>query len=169
MGALVRSEFLNGISKHCAGHLQAVLVEEICQSVFIALADFAEHPADGLLHEVMPCVKKHSCKIHRVTELFVPYEGQGGNDRYPLLPHIVRSGQRIQDLPVRRPSQMASENRWSGKVDQVPVVDPFRMTQIETDCLFRLFLISFHQNKQCTQPAFMPFAFQQRLNDLPRH
>ena len=88
MGALVRSEFLNGIPKHCAGHLQAVPVEKIGQSALVALADFAQHPADRLLHKVMPCVKEHFSKFHGIAELIVPYESQGGDHSYPLLPHV---------------------------------------------------------------------------------
>ena len=88
MCAPVRSEFFNGIAEHYPGHLPTVSVEEICQSTLIALADFAQHPSDGLLHESMPCVKKQSCKFHGVVELIVPYVGQSGNYRYPLLPHV---------------------------------------------------------------------------------
>jgi hypothetical protein len=46
-------QFLNRIAQHRARHVRGVLVKKFFQDHHVALADFAEHPADGLVHQIM--------------------------------------------------------------------------------------------------------------------
>ena len=62
VAALVVWHFLYGVAQGGAGHGGCMLAEEVAEEVHAdALAHLAEHPAYGLVHEIMRVVQVNLC------------------------------------------------------------------------------------------------------------
>ncbi len=70
------SEFLNGVSEGSAWHCGFVSAQERREELLVPFADFAEHPAYGLLHQVMLGFKEDFSKFYCVAEPALTYEHQ---------------------------------------------------------------------------------------------
>lgn len=64
-------EFLDGVAEHGAGHRGGIFIKEEFQAVLVALAGFAEHPADGLVHQVVLMMHQFDGQRVSVIELAV--------------------------------------------------------------------------------------------------
>ena len=61
---------LDGVAEHGAGHGPAVLFEELLFLLLpAAFADLTEHPADGLVNEVVAVVHEHLRDLQGLREL----------------------------------------------------------------------------------------------------
>ena len=104
--------------------------EEIFQGRHVPLADFAEHPADRLVHQVFTVGPERFRDLERVVKVPEPDEMECRQDANPAIPEPGRFGK-----PVERPAAFVRKigpNDLRGrKVHQVPVVDELRIGEVE--------------------------------------
>lgn len=162
-------EFFDRVAQHGAGHLGGVLVEESQQWLCIAFADLAEHPAAGFVHEIVRVRQKEGAESERVGEVTGTHEGLSGEDGDALLPEAGGGGEGVEHGAVA-PEQPCTEDMRGTAIDEVPVVDPFRVGEVEADeaLLSGGVLLgpteSTPKHEQGEQPLFMPFGVQQVQN-----
>lgn len=79
-------ELLDGVAEHRAGHRGGIFIEKEFEAAPVALAGFAEHPADGLVHQVVLMGHQLDSQRVSVVELAVPDQSQSRDDGDSLLP-----------------------------------------------------------------------------------
>jgi hypothetical protein len=130
MPAELRVEVLDGIAQRDARHRGCVPVEVCEQASGIALARFADPPADRLLHEILRVVGEEVADGERVIEVVVPNEEVCRYDRRTPFPPLGGSGEVIQRF-ARLVGEIPPDYVWSSAVDQVPGVDQVVTPYIE--------------------------------------
>ena len=94
-------EFLDGVAEHCTRHDAISGLQPGFQGGFVALAGFAEEPADSLLDEVVGMMEKDVGDGESIGELAVTNEGHRTDDADALLPDgLAIAGQFIQQRAV---------------------------------------------------------------------
>lgn len=125
-------KFFDGVPQQGAGHFRGVLVEEGQKRRHVAFADLAEHPAAGFVHEIVRMSQKEGAEPERVGEVTCTDEGLRGEDGDALLPQACGGGEPIEYGAVA-PKQPGTEDLRGAAIDEVPVVDPFRVGEVEVD------------------------------------
>ena len=99
------------------------------------LAGFAEEPADSFVDQVVGMVKEDVGDSESIVELAVADEGHGADDADALLPKgLSIAGKIIQQISVLI-EQPLPQQRITGKIDQIPIVDIRRMRKIKVDTI----------------------------------
>ena len=127
---LVGVEVLDGEAQGGAGHRRGVRVEEGPQPLGVALARLTDPAADGGLDEVLRVVDQQLRDREGVVKIAAPDEGPGGGDRGPALPRR-RGAREVVERFTGLVGEIATDDRWRGSVDQVPVVDAVVAPQVE--------------------------------------
>ena len=142
-------------------------IEEAAQLCFIPLADLPQHPAHGLVDQIMFIAQQAPRDAQRIAELVLPDVMQGGRHRNASLPETGRAAQRVEQL-ARSPRQVRSQDQVRGTVDEVPVVHPLQVVQVQLGDARALAYIALpeivHENHQCQQSRLMPWRLQQRAH-----
>ena len=73
-----------------------MLVDETAQAGEVALAGLAQHPARGLVHQVVLVADKAQGERESVVEVAFLYEGEGRHDGYAVVPKQGAGGKFIQ-------------------------------------------------------------------------
>ena len=146
-------------------------VQKTGQRFFIAFTGFTQHPAAGLVHQVVTMGKKLLDKFQRIGKISFSDKGQCGNNGYPLFPEIFTVGQLIQDRPVFVQEPLP-HNVASRHIHQVPIIDTVSMGQIKLKDFFTTcvagFLKLFRQNDQSTKTTFVIPVIQQFFEFVKR-
>jgi len=107
-----------------------VPVEEPAQQLGVdPLADLAQHPADGLVNEVVLVVQEALRQPKgrpRIALLDVP---EGREHRDPPVPHRGRGGELVKELGAL--GRALGKQVLGGGVDQVPVVHPLAPREVQ--------------------------------------
>src|SRR5918994_1407519 len=125
---------LYGVAEHRARHRRGVSVEEGSQSPAVLLARLAQPAAGGLVDQILLVVEQHLGDPEGVVHIAVPDEEVGADDGGAAFPHVLGARQLVEDL-ARFVGQVAADDVRAGHVDQVPVVDPVRASQVEVEQL----------------------------------
>ena len=121
--ALRFGEFLDGVAEHRTRHRPIARREVGHQRRLVALAGFAEQPADGFVNEVMRVLPEDVRDGEGVLQLPVADERHRADDTDALLPEcLAAAGEIIQERPVLVQQPLAQQ-RIAGQVHEVPVVD----------------------------------------------
>ena len=135
-------------------HFVAVKFEVVLKDVQAAFPHFAEHPSHGFVDEVVGMVEQKVSDAQGVSIFVVADEHPVGDDGNTLLPKAGAQGQTVEDGAVWHAAvgegmeQPVSENLWARHVDEIPVVGPMGMLQVEggnffsSGCHFRCVLAS---------------------------
>jgi hypothetical protein len=91
---------LDGISQHRARHLTAVTGEKRFLDGNIALTNFTQHPADGLVDEIVLVAQQQCRNAKRVREVELPDEAESGYDRNAPLPDQARACQCVEERAI---------------------------------------------------------------------
>lgn len=123
-------EPLDRVSQHRARHRGGVLVEEAPGHRLVALAHLAQHPPARLVHEIVIVSEEALTQLHRIVKLPVADQRLCGYDRDALLPQALRFREPAQHRALA-PQQPGAENLRRAAVHEIPVVDPFRVREVE--------------------------------------
>ena len=118
-------ELFDGVAEHCAGHRGRVEVEEGEElGEASVLADFAEHPARGLVDEVVGMAEKALGDAERGVVDSRTDEAPVRDDPYPLMPEsAVHGGELVEEGNfVWVECEPVAEDFRGYHVDEVPVV-----------------------------------------------
>ena len=96
------------------------MVVEGQKRLYVAFADFAEHPAEGFVNEIVRMRQKEGAESEGVGEFACTDEGLGGD---ALLPEAGGGGEGIWHGAVSL-EEPGTEDMWGAGIDEVPVVDP---------------------------------------------
>lgn len=123
MLALVWLEVLERIPQHRSRHLVRVSLKECAKGVAIALANFTEHPATCLVHEVVLVIKQLAAQAQARFKVVVAYKRQRGHDSDASVPYPLGARQSVQQVQLRS-FQGSTHNLGRTQVNQVPTIDP---------------------------------------------
>ena len=95
------------------------------------LAHFAQHPADGLVDEVVPIVEQSRSDAQRVVRGPLLDEVEGCEHRDPARPEVLRTRQLVEQpaVLVREPP---AYDVLGARIDQIPVVDVSEALHVQT-------------------------------------
>ena len=119
-----------GISQCGTRHPECVLLEESRQRFPVTFTDFAQHPSDGFVDQIVRMRKKFFGQRERIGKFTVSDKRDRRNDRDALLPQTRAFRHPIQDVPLFI-EQIQSDDRRTGQVYQIPVVRPVGMLEVE--------------------------------------
>ena len=106
------------------------------QGGLVALAGFAEEPADGFVNEVVGVVKEDIGDGESIGQLSVADEGHGADDAYALLPQgFAVAGEVVEQAAVFIQQPFAQQG-IAREVYQVPVIDILGVGEVEIDAVF---------------------------------
>jgi len=100
-----------------------MLIQKAAEGLFITLSGFPQHPATGLVHEILVVAQKHAAELEGVVQVALPDESVGADHGNAPVPEKCGPGHFFQDRPgfVQKPGP---GDVVGGLIDQVPVVDP---------------------------------------------
>ena len=96
----------------------------------VAIADFPQHPADSLVNQIVLVIAQHGGDGERVVELVLPDVARRGDHRDTPFPYGFRAGQTAEKAAVAV-LQVRADDLGCRAVDQIPVVDPARVPQVQ--------------------------------------
>ena len=130
---------LDGVAEHGSGHGCQAGLQIGLEDFPVAFSDFAQHPSDSLVDQVVRMRHEPVGDRQRMAEIAVADELHRRHYRNAVLPeraggrcHLVEKGAVSAEKPV--PQQLVA-----GKIDKVPVVDEFRVGKIDVDALALFF------------------------------
>jgi len=157
----IAGELLDGISQHGSRHAVIVLLQKGFFRASVPLANFPQHPAHGLVNQVLGIRDKALCDLQRFVEFAFLDEVKGSHDGNPAFPQDLRPGQFIQRFAVPV-IQVGAYDMLGRDVNKVPVVDILCVGQVQfVDlCLFvgRASLVFFGENDQSEQAFFVYYG-----------
>lgn len=119
------------VPKSGPAHVGAVGIEEAGESGLVFLSDLSQHPARGLLDQVLVVPDQDLGHLEGRPELPQSNRPQGGDDRYPSPPEVRRGGQFHGSRPEPPLSDLAPEEPRCRDVDQIPVVHAGKVVEVE--------------------------------------
>jgi hypothetical protein len=135
----------------------------------IALADFTQHPANRLVDQIVFVSEQQLGNRERVVVLALLDVVQRREDRDAPLPYGTRLREFVQQRAISL-IQMRADNRIGRCVDEIPVVDVLRVSEVQlVDGVPRRLSTPFvlpHENQQGEQPFFVPSRLQERAEVL---
>ena len=162
--AFVFGIFLDGVAQHGARHSAPVSVDKRAQACHVALAGLAQHPAHGLVHQVMGVVHQQNGEAEGVVQVVVFYEGVGRYHGYAVVPKQGAGGQPVEHV-ARLVDEICADNLRRGEVNEVPVVDACRVGKVHVKYPLGLVGLGsphlFHHYQQRTEACLVPFGVQQ--------
>ena len=139
--------------------------QEPSQRRAVTLPRLPQHPAHRLVNQIVLVMEKDVGDSERVAQLTSPDEILRRDNGNATLPQVRRPGQ----SPKRRATpilQIAANDRGSGRVHQIPVVDELRVIEIEAINPPALGVVGVlegvHQQEQREQALFVNSGSQQR-------
>ena len=124
--------FLDRIPERCPGNLGVVLDQEGFYRGRVFLPGFAEHPADGLVHEVFAIGQKPFSQPESVIQLSFVDEVHGGDDGDAAFPQNVRNRQPVKDHHLLKTFvDGPPQDLVCRAIHQVPVVDVLHIMQVK--------------------------------------
>jgi hypothetical protein len=100
------------------------MIEETAERGDVALTNFAQHPADCLVHQI---VGISECALSkREQQIWLPdaHECPGRQHGDPALPEARRAKESLEPNALLGViEQVRAQDSWRGSVDQVPVVE----------------------------------------------
>lgn len=166
MRLLGRIEMLDGVAEHRAGHLASVFVEEADQQRAVdPLADFAQHPADSLLDEVVFFAQQFLCDLECRRRVAALDEAERADDRDSAFPELVALGEGKEDI-ARVVEVVLADEELGRRVDEIPVVDATRpgSGEVVVDKLLTgAGAILRHHDEESDHPMFVDVAPQQLI------
>ena len=135
--AFIFGKTLDGIAQSGAGKAGIFFGKEAQHERKIPLADLAEHPAYGLMYEVMGMGKEAARDAEGIIEFPGADKRRGRYYGDTLFPEIIARRETVKDFPVgtvtvrKRMKQPLSEDIRRREVHKVPVVGLPGMTEIE--------------------------------------
>lgn len=130
---------LDGVAEHGSGYGCQAGLQIGLEDFPVAFSDFAQHPSDGLVDQVVRMRHEPVGDRQRMAEIAVADELHRRHDRNAVLPeraggrcHLVEKGAILAEKPV-------SQQLIAGKIDEIPVVDEFRVAKIGVDALALFF------------------------------
>ena len=121
---------LNRVSQHRPRHAVRATVEEPSQGGAVTLAGLSQHPADGLVDQVVLVGQQQVRDAERVVEIALPDEVQRRHDRDTPLPQHMR----LREAPKRCATailKVSAHDLRRGQIDEVPVVDERGAVEIQ--------------------------------------
>lgn len=104
-------------------------------------ANFAQHPADGLVDEIVLVVEKGFGETDGIVEVGGLDEAEGGEHGDAPVPDALALGQLVQEAAVLV-DEVAADDFGRGDVHQVPTVDPSAVRYVAVVDEF-LFFVAF--------------------------
>ena len=141
-----------------------MFLKEADEYRLILLAYLAQHPTDGLLHQVVRRVEERGSQGKDVGEIAVFDERHRGHNGNALVPQQRVGGQAAEHV-AWLVLQVFAHDIGSREIHQIPVVDAGRLCQVEVENgfppRFIALLETLHQHQQGTESAFVPRALKQ--------
>lgn len=160
---------LDGIAQRGGVDGGNVFAEEAAKGGRVLLAAFAQHPADGLVHQVVRMPERGDALAERLVEFTPPDECECGDYGDPVLPERRATRQPVEKA-ARTIEQMPADKRRRGKVDEVPVVHAVLCRRGEVEAVDRRpFAFGrasepFDEQEERAFAGFVPRRGEQRLD-----
>jgi len=82
-------KFLDGIPEHRARHVSVVFLKKCFERFHIPLPHLAQHPAHGLMNEIMRIVTELMRDREHIIEVLIADKPECGHDRDPSVPKVL--------------------------------------------------------------------------------
>jgi hypothetical protein len=104
--------------------------QEPAERARVAFADLPEHPAAGLVHEVVAVAEQGAAEGERVAEVPAPDERERRHDRDPPPPKAAGGGEAAKHA-ARATHEVLAEEARGGEVHEIPVVEAVERAEVE--------------------------------------
>lgn len=134
VAAEVGCEAFDGVAQGGARHFGRVFVEVAEQERLVAFADFAQHPAYGLVHKMVRMCEEAVGQAEREVEASGAYHSPGGDYRHAFAPQVAAFRELEQDVVgFRETDNAVAEYFRCYHIDEVPVVASVYQFNIKRD------------------------------------
>jgi hypothetical protein len=159
MGSAAIVKTLDRVAQHRSGHGVRVMIEKMLESLLISLADFPQHPPGRLVQQIVRIREQEPRDTERWLIYVLSYPRMGRHHGDPSFPPPSRARKAVKNGKLTDVDQPGAENFRCGNIHKIPVVNPLRVSEVESRDLRAFGLIRLferpRQNEECERTFLM--------------